>query len=156
GRLRGSRGRRDRPRGWTRPPALAGDPRDRGGRRGARGAGLAELNRAGSPRRRVSRRHFLASAAAPFLVPRALLGATPPDRRVVVVGAGLAGLGAAYLLGERGYEVTLVEARERPGGRIWTWREPFKDGQWLESGATSTDDGSKRVLKWCQAFGLEV
>jgi len=75
---------------------------------------------------------------------------------VVVVGAGLAGLGAAYLLGERGYEVTLVEARERPGGRIWTWREPFKDGQWLESGATSTDDGSKRVLKWCQAFGLEV
>lgn len=75
---------------------------------------------------------------------------------MVVVGAGLAGLSAAYILGERGYEVTLVEARGRPGGRIWTWREPFKDGQWLEAGAPSSDDGSKRLLRWCQAFGLEL
>ena len=106
--------------------------------------------------RSVSRRRFLAAAAAPLLVPRARPGAAGPDRRVVVVGAGLAGLSAAYLLGERGYEVTLVEARDRPGGRIWTWREPFKDGQWLEAGAPSSDDGSKRLLKWCQAFGLEL
>ena len=104
----------------------------------------------------VSRRRFLASAALPFLRPRPPAGATAPDRRVVVVGAGLAGLSAAYLLGERGYEVTLVEARDRPGGRIWTWREPFKDGQWLEAGAPSGDDGGKRLLKWCQAFGLDL
>src|SRR3989441_895114 len=100
----------------------------------------------------VSRRRFLASAALPFLRPRPPAGATTPDRRVVVVGAGLAGLSAAYLLGERGYEVTLVEARDRPGGRVWTWREPFKDGQWLEAGAPPGGDGRQRLLKWWQAL----
>ena len=75
---------------------------------------------------------------------------------MVVVGAGLAGLSAAFLLGERGYEVTLVEARERPGGRLWTLREPFKDGQWLEAGAPGGAVGDQRLVKWCQSFGLEL
>ena len=41
-------------------------------------------------------------------------------RRVVVVGAGMAGLGAARTLRDRGFEVVLLEARERTGGRVWT------------------------------------
>ncbi len=36
----------------------------------------------------------------------------------VVVGAGLAGLSAAYELEQRGYDVTVLEARDRLGGRI--------------------------------------
>lgn len=43
-------------------------------------------------------------------------------RSVIVVGAGLAGLTAARALAGRGVEVTVVEARERIGGRIWTSR----------------------------------
>jgi monoamine oxidase len=39
-------------------------------------------------------------------------------RRVVVVGAGLAGLGAARVLADKGFEVVLLEARERTGGRV--------------------------------------
>lgn len=39
-------------------------------------------------------------------------------RRVVVVGAGVAGLEAARVLGERGHEVSLIEAADRPGGQI--------------------------------------
>ncbi len=47
-------------------------------------------------------------------------GATPRRRRVVVVGAGLAGLGAARVLKGRGIDVVLLEARERIGGRVHT------------------------------------
>lgn len=42
--------------------------------------------------------------------------------RVLVVGAGMAGISAAYTLREAGYEVVVLEARKRIGGRIWTDR----------------------------------
>ncbi len=75
---------------------------------------------------------------------------------MIVVGAGLAGLSAATVLGEKGYAVTVVEARDRPGGRISTWREPFKDGQWLEAGAPGGAPGYKRMVSWCETLGLEL
>src|SRR6267143_2939740 len=43
-----------------------------------------------------------------------------PTRSVGVIGAGLAGLSAAYELRKRGYSVSVVEASERPGGRTWS------------------------------------
>jgi monoamine oxidase len=42
--------------------------------------------------------------------------------KVVILGAGVAGLCAAYELGKRGYDCTILEARNRPGGRVWTVR----------------------------------
>jgi len=42
--------------------------------------------------------------------------------KVVVLGAGIGGLVSAYELRKLGYDVTLLEARERPGGRNWTGR----------------------------------
>ncbi|MGH3261658.1 MAG: flavin monoamine oxidase family protein, partial [Trebonia sp.] len=44
------------------------------------------------------------------------------DRRVVVIGAGIAGMVAAYELLEAGFDPLILEARERPGGRNWTLR----------------------------------
>lgn len=41
-------------------------------------------------------------------------------KRIVVIGAGLAGLTAARELQRQGHEVVIIEARERIGGRIWT------------------------------------
>lgn len=46
------------------------------------------------------------------------------EERVLVVGGGLAGLTAAHRLGQAGVAVDLFEAKERMGGRAWTWREP--------------------------------
>jgi monoamine oxidase len=42
--------------------------------------------------------------------------------QVVILGAGVAGLCAAYELGKFGYACTVLEARTRPGGRVWTVR----------------------------------
>lgn len=61
----------------------------------------------------------------------------PPShpRRVVVVGAGAAGLMATRLLDQAGYDVTLLEASNRAGGRIRTLREPFSPGLYVDTGA---------------------
>ena len=43
-------------------------------------------------------------------------------KSVAILGAGIAGLVSAYELRKAGYEVTVLEARERPGGRAWSVR----------------------------------
>ncbi len=45
-----------------------------------------------------------------------------------MVGAGLAGIGAASLLAERGFEVTLFERNSYIGGKVGSWDVPFADG----------------------------
>jgi monoamine oxidase len=76
----------------------------------------------------LTRREFLGAAAAvPFSL-RAKRG------HVVVVGAGLAGLACARRLQRVGFRVTVLEARDRVGGRVLTFRE-FDDGRYGEAGA---------------------
>ena len=41
-------------------------------------------------------------------------------KKIVILGAGLAGMSAAYELGKVGYDCTILEARDRVGGRCWT------------------------------------
>jgi monoamine oxidase len=55
---------------------------------------------------------------------------------IVVVGGGLAGLVAALDLVQRGYDVKLLEAKSRAGGRILTIRPPWREGLFVEAGAT--------------------
>jgi monoamine oxidase len=98
---------------------------------------------AGSPGGGVSRRHFLnlvgaaggatavyrtMAAMGLLAVPRAYAG--PPalepgsgnGTRIVILGAGIAGMTAAYELRKAGYACQILEARARPGGRNWTIR----------------------------------
>ncbi|TWB34621.1 flavin monoamine oxidase family protein [Nitrospirillum pindoramense] len=55
--------------------------------------------------------------------PPALPAATGTGRRVVVLGAGIAGLVAAYELERAGFDVVMLEARDRVGGRTWSIRD---------------------------------
>jgi monoamine oxidase len=78
------------------------------------------------------------------------------SKRVLVVGAGLAGLAAAYELDRAGYGVTVLEARSRPGGRVRTYRDPFADGLYAEMGAEYVDATDTYDHKYCKQFGLKV
>lgn len=65
----------------------------------------------------------MAARIDPLVVLRDGLPGRPAEpRHVVVVGAGIAGLTAALLLKEAGHRVTILEARNRLGGRIYTYR----------------------------------
>ncbi|MEM7480037.1 MAG: FAD-dependent oxidoreductase [Acidobacteriota bacterium] len=77
-------------------------------------------------------------------------------KQVVVLGAGLAGLSAAWELSQAGHEVTILEAQTRPGGRVKTWREPFSDGLHVDIGASEIPDNHDQVLKYVDLFGLEL
>jgi isorenieratene synthase len=57
-------------------------------------------------------------------------------KRVAVVGGGLAGIGAAALLAERGFSVTLFERNHYLGGKVGCWDVSFEDGN-----ATKVDHG---------------
>src|SRR5262249_42165072 len=93
----------------------------------------------------IDRREFIKRAmmAASFSIsPLPTLTANQPRlerkgaaRKVIVIGAGLAGLSAAYELSQAGHEVIVLEARARAGGRVRTLREPFADGMYAEAGA---------------------
>lgn len=76
--------------------------------------------------------------------------------KVIVMGAGLAGLAAAYELGEAGHDVTVLEARMRPGGRVYTLREPFSEGLYAEAGALFIPSFHDWTMKYVRLFGLPL
>lgn len=95
----------------------------------------------------------LAAAAEPQ-APAAAPARTGPPRKVVVVGAGLAGLAAAWELQQAGHDVTVLEAQNRAGGRVYTLRSPFADGMYAEAGAVSFADNAI-TRRYVDAFQLK-
>ena len=75
---------------------------------------------------------------------------------VIVAGAGMAGLAAARELEARGADVRVVEARDRVGGRVWTWHKPFRYGQHAEAGGDLIEREQAAVLKLAKTLGLET
>jgi monoamine oxidase len=111
-------------------------------------------------RRQFLRRSALAAAgasllrAAPAHSATILLGA--PAKKVLILGAGMAGLVAAYELTKLGHDVTVLEARTRPGGRVHTLREPFSDGLFAEEGAARIPENHDLTLKYVKTFDLPL
>jgi monoamine oxidase len=105
----------------------------------------------------ITRRRFLSLAAAPALIsPSAAAQALEATGRVVVVGAGLAGLHAADLLRKRGREVVVLEARTHAGGRVLTIRSPFDDSLHGEAGASRIAAAHTTVLQLAREHRLTV
>jgi len=114
----------------------------------------------------IDRRAFLklgASAASAHwasqhgwsFVPRPLPQAAPA-KRILIIGAGLAGLVAGYELTQAGHDVIILEAKLRPGGHVLTLREPFSDGLYADAGAARIPDNHDLTLHYVQQFGLTL
>ena len=90
------------------------------------------------------------------------LGRLTPSARaaapasIVVVGAGLAGLTCAYRLKQAGYVAKVHEASDRIGGRCWTGRGFFDQGQIYEHGGELIDQGHQAIRQLAQELGLSL
>jgi monoamine oxidase len=113
-------------------------------------------------RRDFLKQSALAAAAlyaAPFntlAVGQGTLERRGAPKKVIIIGAGLAGLSAAYELTQAGHDVTVLEARTRPGGRVHTLRDDFAEGLYAEAGATRIPNHHHFTLKYSELFGLTL
>jgi monoamine oxidase len=74
---------------------------------------------------------------------------------VTVIGAGLAGLSAAYDLHRSGWQVTVLEARDRVGGRVYSLRN-FSNGLVAEGGGEFIAESHTRMLAYANQFDLKL
>jgi monoamine oxidase len=109
------------------------------------------------------------AAETQFKGPPALGGARPGSS-VLVLGAGLAGMLAAYELTKAGYKVQVLEYQDRPGGRNYSVRGGDKilelggavqnvgyaPGNYLNPGPWRIPHHHRTLLHYCKAFGVEL
>jgi monoamine oxidase len=92
------------------------------------------------------------SEETPTAAPSASVGGEP---RVVIVGAGLAGMTAAYRLHQAGITPQVFEARDRVGGRCWSSRD-WEGGQIAEHGGEFIDTRHVHLRVLIEELGLEL
>src|SRR3954469_22036394 len=98
----------------------------------------------------------------------ALPNASGRGKSVVILGAGIAGLVSAFELQRAGYRVTVLEARDRIGGRVWSIRNgdrieqtgrpdqraDFAKGHYFNAGAARIPSSHRAILGYARKFGV--
>src|SRR5579862_1439655 len=106
------------------------------------------------------------AVAAPLALERGAAHGT----KVVILGAGVAGLSAAYELGKAGYDCTVLEARDRVGGRNWSIRRgtrlemndgtrqvcEFDPEMYWNAGPARIPSAHQAVLGYCKELGIAL
>ena len=130
----------------------------------------------------LTRRSFLQKSALayPAMLSLGMIPAAPAhafeltsiakSKHVVIIGAGLSGLAAAYELARLGYTYTLLEARERVGGRCWSVRKnstntelknpqqkaSFDDGLYFNAGPSRIPHHHELTLHYCRELNVPL
>jgi monoamine oxidase len=130
------------------------------GRIGGAAAAYSTLNMAG----------LLVTPTA-HAAPPALKPGSGNGKRVAILGAGIAGLTSAYCLGKAGYQCTILEARSRSGGRVWTIRggdqiaetDSTQRVDWqadrdiyFNAGAARISSHHQGILGYCRELGVPL
>lgn len=111
--------------------------------------------------RRTTRSRFVRDAGVAAIGLTAFGRLAAPARaagapKIAIVGAGLAGLSAAHALRGAGYMADIYEASDRIGGRCWTLRGAFPDGQIVEHGGELIDQSHGAIRNLAQSLGLKL
>lgn len=108
----------------------------------------------------TNRRDFLrvlgTAAAGLAIGSQTAAGQARRTKRCVIVGSGLAGLSAAFKLKNAGWEVTILEARSRVGGRVFSHTMPDSGGLICELGAEWVGESHERVRSLCSDFNIPL
>ncbi|MEO1092626.1 MAG: NAD(P)/FAD-dependent oxidoreductase [Pseudomonadota bacterium] len=105
----------------------------------------------------ISRRAFVRAGGAGIIT---TLSATRPtvasSKSAGIVGGGLAGLAAASVLADAGVDVTVYEARRRPGGRVFSANAPFAPDLVLDLGGAFVNSDHADMTSLIDSLGLTV
>ena len=111
----------------------------------------------------MNRREFLFKSGittASTLVVSGLIGQNIRQaqsvKSVLIIGAGLAGLAAGLYLRKQGIKVTILESRNRVGGRVFSFAPKSSKNQRIELGAEWVGNSHERVIELCEEFGLTL
>src|SRR5215468_4933845 len=113
----------------------------------------------------------LAVTPTAYAAPPALPPGSGNGKGVAILGAGIAGMTAAYRLAQAGYKCRVLEARPRPGGRVWTIRggdrivetDSVQQADWerdrhlyFNAGAARISSHHRGILGYCREFGIAL
>ncbi len=77
-------------------------------------------------------------------------------KKVLIIGAGMAGMSAGIELIGQGHDVTILEGRMRAGGRVQTLRSPLAPGLYADLGAARIPENHDWTMKYINKYGLQT